>query len=148
MSETDFRHQFRDQMSPFGQVQAIESPIESGIPDLCVSLRFPNWPIDRAVTTWIELKFAREWPKLAKTKLKFKHYTKEQKLWLLGWHAEGGNCCLIAKVASEYFLVPPAHLRELQEEGMTRQRFVETSAVHSHMFPRSAFLKWLVKWKS
>jgi len=147
MSEKDLRHAFRDQVGRFGCNWPIESPIESGTPDNCCLLRFPGWPPERAVASWVEFKHAREWPKREGTPLKFKHFTKEQKLRLLEWHGNGGHCCVIVQVNREYFLVPPAHVRELQEQGATRERFMEMAAVYSFgKFPAGAFLRWLVRW--
>jgi len=177
MSEKDLRHEFGLKLRPFGIVQDIESPMESGIPDECCLLRYPHRmetiryhlgkahtddgklmtfdqvdrmvlpesavPEWRAKTSWVELKHAYRWPQRGGP-LRFEHFTTEQKLWLTSWARTGGRCCLLAKVGDDYALIPPAHLQELHEQGMTRERARTIAEVwNSVAFPTKRVLRWL-----
>jgi len=59
------------------------------------------------VNGWIELKYLRSWPKRSGTKVKLKHFTPEQKAWLINRQRFGGHCWLLLKVKTAWLLFHP-----------------------------------------
>jgi hypothetical protein len=70
----------------------VENPIHPGTPDvnLCTGI-------------WIELKCIPGWPALAKTAVRIRHYTPQQRVWLYRrWIAAPGSTLLLLEVRSEH----------------------------------------------
>lgn len=58
---------------------------------------------------WIELKYAKEWPKRGGP-LKIKHFKPQQRAWLIRRRQAGGRAFVLLKVgASEWLLFEGAH---------------------------------------
>jgi hypothetical protein len=73
-------------------MKPIENSVGIGTPDVCY------------IDGWLELKILAEWPKRADTVVKFKRYTKEQKLWLRTHWELGGRSFLVLKVGQEWLV--------------------------------------------
>lgn len=143
MSETLFwNNTVRPALISFGVLHRVENTVETGTPDVTYCLRntLEDGP---GVSGWIELKHSDGWPKLARTPFRFKPYTKEQAEWLGDWSAIGGKACLLAKVGSEFLLVPGYNCVELWR-GVPRQRVYQLAAVRGEFtFPTGRMLLWL-----
>ena len=63
-----------------------------------------NFCIEALGEYWIELKSLEDWPKRASTLVKIKHYSKEQKNWLVDRMKAGGNVGLLIRVDKDYLL--------------------------------------------
>ena len=57
-----------------------------------------------AIEIWIEFKIVEEWPKKAATKIKIKHFSKEQKVWLKTRIKHNPNCFIIVQIEEDHFL--------------------------------------------
>lgn len=145
MSESLFwRNYVKRYLSSFGVLKRIENLIEIGMPDVVYCLRstLGDGP---AVSGWIELKYAHEWPKRESTEFRFPHLTKEQVLWLEEWSRIGGKACVMARVGRDFFLVPGSHCRILRD-GVRREELKERAPVFaSKIFPTGRMLKWLTE---
>lgn len=53
---------------------------------------------------WVELKELKEWPKRPTTKVKIRHFTQQQKVWLRRRAAKGGEAYFLLKVQQEWLL--------------------------------------------
>jgi hypothetical protein len=72
---------------------AVENPVYPGTPDV-------NY-----VEGWIELKSLDKYPKkLAITKVKIPHYTKQQRAWIMKRHNRGGQVFLLLQIVNEWFI--------------------------------------------
>lgn len=76
---------------------AHEDLVTVGIPD--VSYGACN------ISGWIELKSMDAWPKRATTKVKIKHFTPEQKRWMLKRGIASGYVWLLLRVDQEWLLL-------------------------------------------
>lgn len=71
---------------------------------------------------WCELKFVREWPRRGGP-LKIRHFTPQQRVWLLRRSHCGGRAFLVLKVATEWYVLPAGEATEILYHGeMTRER--------------------------
>lgn len=142
MSEADLRATARKFLNPFGLYQRIESPTTgNGIADAFVSLT--DTRTGRKGGAWIEYKHAKEWPKRARTPVRFASYTMDQVLWLEACHRNGQRCCIVAQVEDDYALFPPAHIRAVYN-GITQGDMSAMAAVFARgTFPAGRILKWL-----
>lgn len=121
MAESSLWNYLRKNMRGHGHWIRIENSVELGTPDV-------NGCMD-GEEIWIELKALKDWPKRASTQVKIKHYTKEQKQWILDRHHAGGNAFLFARVAREYFLFKPGAAQFVDK--MTREQWHEYAHMHS-----------------
>lgn len=148
-SETSFAHTFADSLRPFGKVQLIESPQESGIGDACCCLRRPvSMQVHApAVTSWVEFKHEHRWPVRITSPVKLKRFTKQQLLFLEGWDRIGGKSYLMLQIAADYLLFSGGNLRPLFNGA--RRPDVEASAIlvvrGANTFPTARVLKCLTR---
>lgn len=86
----------------------IENALELGTPDVNYTLG------------WCELKYVDAWPKRGGP-LKIRHYTPQQRAWLLRRRHVGGRVNIVLKVGKEWYLLPVGEATELLYRGeMTR----------------------------
>lgn len=90
MSETDMRKRIVKVLKRFHPV-AVENPACPGTPDV-------NY-----VEGWIELKHVPNWPKRGGI-LKIKHFTPQQRIWLMQRVARGGRVHLLLQVGQDWLL--------------------------------------------
>tara|TARA_R110000772_G_scaffold251753_1_gene366829 strand:- start:481 stop:864 length:384 start_codon:yes stop_codon:yes gene_type:complete len=64
----------------------------------------PGTPDVNFIGGWIELKWARAWPKRETTPLRLDHFTIQQRRWLSQRRKKGGRAFVLLKVAREWFL--------------------------------------------
>lgn len=92
MSEKAMWEAIRPVMNGLHPVR-IESSTAEGIPDV-------NY-----THGWIELKYARVWPKRKTTPLRLAHFTVEQRAWLTERWASGGKTFVLLKVGRDEWLL-------------------------------------------
>lgn len=97
-------------------VQSHEDRFSLGIPDLSYGAR--------GVNGWIELKQVRKWPKRAETNVDLSHFTSNQVNWLRRRGKKAGNCFVLIKVDTEYFVFS-FHTARFLRAGMTKKEFYE-----------------------
>lgn len=71
----------------------VENTVGSGTPDV-------NY-----TEGWIELKFAKYWPKREATPLRLDHFVPEQRAWLTKRRKAGGKAFVLLKVGSDEWLL-------------------------------------------
>ena len=154
MSEADLRHVFLTRMRAFGLAHRIESPMESGVPDVVCLLKQQFLKADGTLpvysnegkVSWVELKHAHEWPKRPGTKFRFPKFTMEQLSWLKEWHRSGGRCCVVGQVATTYFLVGGIKNLEHLYDGINRSNLgMIAQVINEKVFPTRRVLKWLTE---
>lgn len=91
MSESGMRQRVVKELKSLNAVP-IENPIRSGTPDV-------NY-----VEGWLELKWARAWPKREESLVTCKHFTPQQRNWLWRRWDAGGNVFLLYQCKREWFL--------------------------------------------
>ena len=80
-------------VKPFGiDPVSVENSVGPGTPDL-------NY-----LDGWLELKWARDWPKRDSTPLRMPHFTIQQRRWLARRQRAGGRAFVLLKVAREWLL--------------------------------------------
>jgi len=149
-SELQLAHTFKDHLAPFGLVQFIESPQESGIADAIVALhpqplREGIPPPTLARVSWVEFKHEHGWPKRSTTQLKLKRFTREQLLFLESWARINGRACVLLQIDRDYLLFDARSLRRLFD-GALRAEIEESAAMvvtRANAFPTARVLKWL-----
>lgn len=140
-SEAALRAIVRKNLSHFGRLYRIESPITSGIPDINYLLRFPINA--KAVSGWLELK-EEEPPKRASTPIRIKSLTFEQVFWHEDYTNSGGRVYTLILLGDNYVLVNSRQLKELYERKMTLSDLREKSLIFAEKhFPVSGILKAL-----
>lgn len=70
----------------------VDNPRKAGTPDV-------NY-----IEGWLELKYLKTWPKRVATKVKVRHWTKQQKIWHYLRSSAGGKCFVLLQVGGEYLL--------------------------------------------
>ena len=72
----------------------VENPIHPGTPD-----------VNLKTGVWIEMKALAQWPLREATIVAIKHFTPQQRVWLLQrWRAGGAKCFLLLLVQGEWLL--------------------------------------------
>lgn len=121
MSEKDFARDFcllTKSLHPVRIENALATP---GLPDVSIAPGF------------VELKWARAWPKKHTTPLRIDHYTDDQRHWLLRRAAAGGGAWLALKVRSEWFIFCAD---SAQQVGfLTRQELTEQADAYFPVKP-------------
>ena len=86
---------------------------------------------------WMELKILAEWPARDTTVVKFKRYTKEQKMWLRDHWDLGGRSFLVLKVGPEWmaFAGPDAAVCG----SITRSELESVAIIHMRSFDVKLF---------
>lgn len=92
MSEHRLWLYLRTGMGSRWEVQRHEDRLSTGIPDLSYSM---------AVNGWIELKYL---PKIPKGQLTIRHYTVDQRNWLIRHGKRSGLCFLLLQIDREYMI--------------------------------------------
>ena len=99
-------HQLSKVMGPFWHAQRHEEASGAkGVPDASFGMF--------GVNGWIELKTIEGWPKNPNKIVEIKHFTAEQKLWMLMRGRAGGNTWLFLKVENDYLLFDHAGSQEV-----------------------------------
>jgi len=65
---------------------------------------YPGTPDVNFTEGWLELKWARDWPKSSDTIVPCEHFTPQQRVWLLRRHRAGGNVLLLWCVHKQWML--------------------------------------------
>lgn len=89
---------FKKAFEPSGHWVRVENALGLGTPD--VNGREDGDGPD----TWLELKQNKAWPKRATTIVRLRHFTREQKQWLVDRGVAGGNCGVLWQVEKDYLL--------------------------------------------
>ncbi len=112
MSESDMRGKLIKALKPLHAV-AIENRVGLGTPDV------------NCIGGWIELKWLRAWPKRAKTIVRVKRFSLEQRIWLQRRFDLGGRSWLLLQVRREWLLftgpVAAEHVGYVDREGLYEQ---------------------------
>lgn len=90
---------------------SIENPVHPGTPDV-------NY-----TEGWLELKWARRWPKNASTPLRMDHFTPQQKIWLQRRARKGGTAFLLLNVEQDWLLLTPNDASELLGSATRRELY-------------------------
>ena len=86
----------------------IENSLELGTPDV-------NY-----TGGWLELKFAREWPRRGGP-LKLAHFTPQQNAWIVRRVHAGGVVAVVLKVGKEWYALPGGPVtQKFYEDGLLR----------------------------
>jgi len=104
----------------------VENPVGPGTPDVNWCGR--NRATGEVSTGWVELKYLEAWPKRASTLVRIKHYTQQQRDWLLLRHAAGGRVALLLQVRREYLLFKGAACQEVG--GLRRYDLLSLASDH------------------
>jgi len=91
MSEQGMRKKVVQALKPLDAI-SVENSCGPGTPDV-------NY-----VDGWLELKWARTWPKKPETPLRLEHFTRQQRLWLIRRWKAGGRAFVLLKVGVEWLL--------------------------------------------
>jgi len=87
------RQRVTKDLKPFMHPVPVENPIWPGTPDLSIT------------TGWIELKWMKDWPKIADDQpVLIPHFTPQQRIWARDRHRAGGNVWLMLQVKQEFLL--------------------------------------------
>ena len=97
-SETSLWACFKKNMRDTGEFDRHEDKLNLGVPDV-------SYVMTGGVSTgWIELKHVHKPPVRPDTLFSIKHFTKEQKAWLMRRGSAGDNCWLLLQVDRGYYL--------------------------------------------
>lgn len=92
MSEKTFAREFCLLTKKLHPVRVENALTTLGLPDVNI------------VSGWVELKWAKEWPKKETTPFRLPHYTDEQRAWLMRRFQAGGGAWLALQVRTEWFV--------------------------------------------
>lgn len=106
----------RKGMQPYWRPQRIEDKLSHGIPDVCYALPGVEG------FGFVELKWARAWPKRATTPLRLPHFTKVQKAWLRRFGDYAYRVYLLLQVEKDYMLFDYVQAQRLGE--ITREQIL------------------------
>lgn len=84
--------------------------------------------VNIATGAWIELKWAKSWPKRESTPLRLPHFTEEQKRWALRRSAAGGECYLVLQVRQDWMVFD--HIQMQFVGTLTRAELQATSIAY------------------
>lgn len=98
-SEGSLRTKLADIVHKPAHLAWVENAVEVGTPD-CWLRCTPK------VGGWVELKHSHAWPKRASTPLRCKHFTTDQRRWLIAEGLAGGCCAVLWQVGRRYYLFP------------------------------------------
>ncbi len=93
--ESSLWQTFKKHHGPGGHWVRIENECEKGTPDV-------NGRVAGGVDWWVELKYSPAWPKRAATPVRVKHFTFEQRSWLVLRGKNGGMCGVLWQIEREY----------------------------------------------
>lgn len=97
MSERNLRGYIVSNLKRVGCfIHAVENPCRPGTPDVYGCIEGSMF--------WIELKWAEDWPKKG-GKLRIKHFSREQRLWLRQHNVYGGRSFMILQVYNCWYLL-------------------------------------------
>lgn len=96
--ETVLWGQFKKVFGPTGHWVRVENTLGLGTPDVN-GRSCGNGP-----DIWLELKYRKTWPKRARTLVRLKHFTVQQKQWLVNRGKVGGCCGVLWQVDRDYLL--------------------------------------------
>ena len=109
----------------------VENPAHPGTPDV-------NY-----IGGWVELKHAYHWPKRPDTVFIIRHFTPEQRTWLIRRWAAGGAVHLLLQVANDWLLFTgPTAAAKLN--FCTKMALIE--AADKHWVGRPTHVKEFQKW--
>lgn len=92
---------------------------------------------------WLELKILDDWPAKPGTVVKFKRYTKDQKLWLRTHWELGGRAFLVAKVAQEWLVI--AGPDAVVAGSVTRSELESVAILHMKKFDPQIFKAFITE---
>lgn len=110
----------------------IESHMSEGVPDVNYS------------QGWIELKYAKAWPKRPDTPLRIDHFTKEQRAWHLARRAAGGRTYVLVKVGKDEWMLFDGRAAALDLGFIPRERLYTIAKARWIRKPKKEeFQQWL-----
>lgn len=116
MSEKDLRREFCRLIRALDPV-----PIEN----ILTGNTGVGTPDVETVAGWVELKWAKAWPKRATTPLRLPHFTDRQKDWAKRRRAHGEECWLVLQVKQDWFIFDSDGMQEVG--NLTRDQLIEAS---------------------
>lgn len=133
MTESNFRRRVNKILMPLHAI-AIENSIARGTPDV-------NY-----AEGWIELKFAKTWPKGDKTPLRLDHFTQEQRLWLRRRWNKGGKAHLFLQVNTDFLIFDGITAFEHVGKGANKSLLFDLAEVKwENGLNEQEFLEWARK---
>ena len=130
MSEKDMRRKVTKALKPLHAV-AVENRVGPGTPDV------------NHIHGWVELKWVRAWPKRETTVPRFKHFTQDQRAWMMRrWRAAPGSVHLLLQCRQEWFMFTAPAAVELVGAA-TRQELTEQASLY---MPTGLNTEELIKW--
>lgn len=84
-------------------LQRHEDTAALGIPDVSYSIR-PDMRKFKYFNGWIELKYSAEYPKRETSVVPLKHFTIEQREWLIARGTLGAHCCILWQIGTDYYV--------------------------------------------
>lgn len=123
MSEKDFAREFCLLTKKLHPVRVENALTTLGLPDVNIS------------TGWVELKWAKSWPKKESTPFRLPHYTDEQRAWLKKRGDAGGGAWLALQVRTEWFVFDADLAQDVGK--LTRDCLIEFSTAYFPTKPTS-----------
>lgn len=130
----------RSNLSVYGRLQRIESPLVKGIPDVIYCLL--------GQTGWLELKELGAWPVRPTTNLRIPTLELEQILFMETWEAapSNGSAHLLLQVDRTYLLLNSKMARKIYERSAVRAEIEANALVRGEAkLPTRALVKVLTK---
>ena len=110
----------------------------SGIPDVSFGYK--------GINGWIELKYIPEFPKRKSTKIKIRHLTKNQCVWLSARGRSGDSCWILLQIEREYFLIKWLYAYHLKDGEWGREDLKKNSTGHwNRKIDKEEFLNLISK---
>lgn len=97
-SETALWKRFKTIFGPTGHWVRVENSVGAGVPDVNGRVNGTGPDI------WLELKYCKAWPKRPTTRVRLRHFTKDQRRWLVKRGAAGGSCGILWQINRDYLL--------------------------------------------
>ncbi len=135
-SERSLWRTARRQLSSYGLLQRIESPLVRGIPDVVYCLL--------GHAGWLELKEVDAWPARATTALNIPSLTLEQVVFSESWSGAGGSAHLLLQVSRTYLLLDFKMMRKIFERRAVQVEIELTALARGvGRFPKQAVVRTL-----
>lgn len=98
----------------------VENAVGTGTPDV--------WLRTEAFGAWLELKYSKAWPKRSTTLVRLRHFSTDQRRWLVREGAAGGHAGVLWQIDNEYLLFGWWHAPQLGQ--CTRAELYELALWH------------------
>lgn len=120
----------------YWDAQRHEDVLAQGLPDVSFGCAGRNG--------WIELKYIEAWPKKEDTIVRIKHFTPQQKAWLLRRQKMGGCCWLLLRVGAtnDWLIFHPLKARFVGD--MTEQEMFNAAAFIWSGIPKCSMFLHLI----